>query len=144
MLQSFEDEFELPQEGSMPNTPVVPGTILRKGEPENHLPEEEMSTYPSGVGKLLHLMTWSRPEILNSVRELSKFMSGAIEGHKQAMYCVMKYCVNTANRGLLLKPNKIWDGNPDFEFVITGLADSEYAKDPETHRNCWRTFDISM
>jgi hypothetical protein len=119
----------------MPNTPAVPGTILIKGEPENHLREEEMSTYRSGVGKLLHLMKWSRPEILNSVRELSKFMSGAIEGHKQAMYRVMKYCVNTANRGLLLKPNKIWDGNPDFEFVITGLADSEYAKDPETRRS---------
>ena len=99
------------------------------------MPVEKMSTYRSGVGKLLHLMKWSRPEILNAVRELSKFMSGAAMAHQEAMYRVMKYCVATSERGLLLKPNKIWDGNPDFEFEIEGESDSDFAKDPETRRS---------
>jgi hypothetical protein len=30
-----------------------------------------------------------------------------------------------------LKPNAIWDGNPDFDFEIKGCLDSDYAKDPE-------------
>jgi hypothetical protein len=34
-----------------------------------------------------------------------------------------------------LKPNETWDGNLNFEFVVNGRADSDYAKDPETHRS---------
>jgi hypothetical protein len=30
---------------------------------------------------------------------------------------------------LNLKLNCKWDGNPDFEFVISGQSDSDYAKD---------------
>jgi hypothetical protein len=30
---------------------------------------------------------------------------------------------------LTLKPNCKWDGDPNFEFVITGHSDSDYAKD---------------
>jgi len=41
----------------------------------------------------------------------------------------------TPNRGLLLKPNKKWDGDPEFEFEVTGRADSDYAKDPERRRS---------
>ena len=41
----------------------------------------------------------------------------------------MAYCVGTKDRGLTLKPNRKWDGNPDFEFDIRGQSDSDYAKD---------------
>mmetsp|Transcript_18815 Transcript_18815/g.23344 ORF Transcript_18815/g.23344 Transcript_18815/m.23344 type:complete len:1201 (+) Transcript_18815:436-4038(+) len=60
----------------------------------------------------------------------------------KAIKRIMKYCVGTPNRGLVLEPNEQWDGNPEFEFTIKGLADSEYAKDPETRRsvNGWTVF----
>jgi hypothetical protein len=62
------------------------------------------------------MMKWSRSEILNAVRELSRFMTGACPEHLKAMYRVMKYCVGTPNRGLLLKPNMKWDEHdPNFE-----------------------------
>jgi hypothetical protein len=48
---------------------------------------------------------------------------------------VMKYCVETPNRGLFLKPDDVWDGDPNFEFTISGQADSDYAKNPDTKRS---------
>jgi len=86
--------------------------------------------YCSGTGKLIHLMKWSHVVGLNPVRELSQFMKEANGAHVAAMYCAMKYCVGTPEQGLLLKPNCVWDGNPNFEFVIHGVSDSDFAKDP--------------
>jgi hypothetical protein len=42
--------------------------------------------------------------------------------------------VGTPERGLLLKPNCAWDGNPAFLFTISGKSDSNYATD-ETRRS---------
>jgi hypothetical protein len=49
-----------------------------------------------------------------------------------AMYRVMKYCRNTPERGLLLKPTMRWDGSPMLLFEITGYSDLDWAKDPIT------------
>jgi hypothetical protein len=134
LLQSFKDEFELPG-GDVPITPAVPGDVLRGGEPKDYVTETTMSKYRSGVGKLLHVMKWSRPVIMKCVRELSRFMSSALGSHVQAMYRTMKYCIGTPNRGLLLKPDSKWNGDPNFEFTVTGKSDSDYAKDSATRRS---------
>jgi hypothetical protein len=47
----------------------------------------------------------------------------------------MQYCLNTPNRGILLQPNEHWDGNPEFEFTVSGKSDSYYAKDPDTRHS---------
>ena len=133
LLQSFKDEFELPE--SVPSTPAEPGQMLLSGDEESPLKASDQKTYRKGVGKLLHMMRWSRPDILNSVRELSKYMTKATPAHLKAMYRVMAYCVGTEKRGLLLKPEGQWDGNPDYEFEIFGLSDSNYATDPMTRRS---------
>jgi len=131
LLQSYRDEFELPDE-EPPRTPATPGEVLQKGEP---MEPEEQSKYRSGVGKLLHMMKWTRPEMLNAVRELSRFMMDASLAHMKAMYRAMSYALSTPNHGVMLKPNRKWDGSPDFEFEITGRADSDYGKDPERRRS---------
>ena len=79
------------------------------------------------------MMKWMRPDILNAVQDLSRFMMGASQAHMKEMYHAMKYCVGTPEHGLLLKPNMKWNGDPNFEFIIKGVADSDHAKDPETH-----------
>ena len=84
MIQSFHDEFELPN-GRDPVTPAEENRVLVKCAEEHMLNKKDQKTYRSGVGKLLHMMRWSRPEILNSVRELSRFMSGASKAHLKAM-----------------------------------------------------------
>jgi hypothetical protein len=38
----------------------------------------------------------------------------------------MKYVVSTPSRGLLLAPTAQWDGNPEFEFELSGVADASY------------------
>jgi len=135
LLQSFKEEFGATVGDGVPRTPATPGDVLRQGEPEHQLKDDDQRIYRSGVGKLLHLMKWTRPDILNAVRELSRFMSGATLAHLNAMYRVMRYCIATPERGLLLKPDTVWDGDPDFEFVISGRSDSDYAKDPDRRRS---------
>ena len=55
--------------------------------------------------------------------------------HVKAMHRTMKYCIGKAERGLLLKPNCEWSGDPSFEFVIMGRSDSDYAKDTDTRKS---------
>jgi len=48
---------------------------------------------------------------MNSVRELSRFMQEASKAHLTVMYRVMKYCVGTPKRGLMIEPTEFWDGD---------------------------------
>jgi hypothetical protein len=108
-----------------------------KGPEDVMVDDATHSVYRSGVGKLMHLMCWSKPEILNSVRELSRFFAGATVAHMKAMYQVMSYCVKTRASGRVLKPERKCNESElkDFKFRIKGRADSNYAADPETHRS---------
>ena len=134
LIQSLRDEFGIVPDNDA-NTPATPGEVLCPGPPENYLSHLRMARYRSGVGKLLYLMKWTRPDIQNAVRELSRFMMRAVEAHDKAMRRVMRYCLNTADRGLILKPECRWDGGKDFKFRIHGVSDSDYAKDRETRRS---------
>jgi hypothetical protein len=134
-LQSFQDEFNLPKVKDKPNIPAEAGQVLPKPEEGVVLPVEEQKTYRSGVGKLLHVMRWSRPDVLNAVRELSRFMMVAAPQQMKAMYRVMSYCVATPKRALVLKPERKWDGSPTFQFRIRGKADSTFASCPTTMRS---------
>jgi hypothetical protein len=55
--------------------------------------------------------------------------------HMKAMYRCMAYCVATPKQGIHIAPNTRWDGSPEFKFVISGQADSDYAKDLKTRRS---------
>jgi hypothetical protein len=69
MLQTFKDEFNLPN-GPAPSTPETPGDALVKADPKDCIPADELFNYRSEVSKLLHMMRWTWPEIINAVREL--------------------------------------------------------------------------
>jgi hypothetical protein len=82
------------------------------------------------------MMRWSRPEIYNSVRELSRFKtSGTTTSHVKAMKRVMEYCVATENRGITLETEQKWNGDPEFELIILGRSDSDFAKEPDTRKS---------
>ena len=116
-------------------TPAAPGTVLAKSEKDEYVGTDEHYTYRKGIGKLLHVGRFSRPEILSPVRDCAKHLSRPEPMDLESMMVIMKYCIRTPNRGLELKPNGIWDGDPEHEFVITGFSDSDYAKCPDTRRS---------
>jgi Reverse transcriptase (RNA-dependent DNA polymerase) len=132
LLQSLVDEFKFERDFKVKN-PAVPGTVLQPSE--NKLSPEDLFTYCSGTGKLLHLMKWSRLEIANSVRELFCYMTGAGMSHMKVMYRVFNYCLNTSTCGMVINPHRMCLSKDieDFEFEIYGHTDSDYAKDPVKH-----------
>jgi hypothetical protein len=84
LVQSLTDEFELPVREY--KIPAPAGEVLKPDDPGDELLDPGGQTkHRSGVGKLLHLAKWSRPDILNSVRELSKFMTIPRQSHWRAM-----------------------------------------------------------
>ena len=133
-IQSFTDEFKFVNKKRI--TPAELGSILTPAEERNYVKSKTQKYYRSGVGKLNHMGRWSRPEIQNAVRELSRSMKGASEAHITAMHRVMEYYTSTESRGWTLKPKRKWDGkSKDFEFEISGKADSDYAKCPVTSKS---------
>jgi hypothetical protein len=141
LMRSLQDEFELP-EGNPPLTPAPANTDLPYCKPEDKLPDKLMTYYRSGVGKLIHLVRWTRPECWNPVRDLTRYMTAANGAHITAMHRVMKYLVSTKEKGLYIEPTKRWDGKDrNFEFEIGGEADSNYASAHDRKSTSgWRTY----
>jgi hypothetical protein len=125
LLQSFKDEFNITMGSDLPRTPGIPQKTLQLGSAP---PVEgtRNTYYRSGVGKLMHLKRWSRPEMTNALRDLSRYNSSCTEEHIEAMHRVMRYATTTPSRGLQLAPKGNWDGNPEFEFSVTGYADASF------------------
>jgi hypothetical protein len=134
LLQSLRDEFVI-HEGTV-DIPATAGTILTyKHEGAQYLKPSKQKEFRSGVGKLLHLAKWSRPEIKNAVRELTRGMTQATEESFKSMQRVMKYCVDTPNRGLLLAPTGEWSGKDTDLLIVKGMSDTTYASDPDTRHS---------
>lgn len=133
LIQSFENEFASSGLSKDPETPAIAGTVLtRLG---TKLSAEDQKTMASLAGKLLFLH-WSRPELGNPIREVSRHMTeGTEEALKQAMR-IRDYVVATRNRGRIIRPNRQWNGSDrDIELVIRGMSDSNYATDQETRKS---------
>ena len=77
-------------------TPGTPGQgIVRPKEGEPKIGAEEQTEYRSGVGMLLFLVKYSRPDIANAVRELSKVNDGATKAHQKELLRLIKFVVDT-------------------------------------------------
>jgi hypothetical protein len=135
LMQSYSDEFKLPNKCF--NTPAKPGTVLKKvaDDSEDLLNSEEQSTLRAGIGKLMWHMQYSRPDVSQAVRDLARHMTRGDRSHMDAMLRCMKYMVCTKDAGLLLKPERKWDGTKNFKFVIRARSDSDYGKDTQTRRS---------
>jgi hypothetical protein len=89
LLQSFDDEFDNNTGDESPKTPGVPLKALQLGI-EPAVDEERRTYYRSGVGKLLHLRRWSRPEMANALRDLTRYNATCSEIHIEAMHRAMR------------------------------------------------------
>ena len=135
LLQSLKDEFEINPEARRWASPAEAGSILFKTDDDTQLSNPDQTYVRKGVGKLMHLQGWSRPDLAHRTRELAKHMNDGRESAIPAMHRLMEYAIQRAERGWTLRPDQAWDGSKDFEFEIRGRSDTDYAKDPETRHS---------
>jgi hypothetical protein len=112
------------------DTPAAPGHAVTRPQPDDELRDDSMQKkYQSGVGMLLYLVKYSRPDIANSVREFSKVMDGATVHHYKGLLRVIKFIVSTKNKCLVMDGKKLLN---NFEWNIQAFLDSDYAGDKDT------------
>ena len=128
LIGEIKDTFDVPTKTY--KTPAAPGQVLLKGETdEEKVGPSAVTTYRSGVGKLLYLAKLTRPDIASAVRELAKFLDGTTETHMTAMYRAMAYVIDTRDKVMSLEPTKEERGK------IVAYSDSNWASDRDTRRS---------
>lgn len=127
LLMKFEDKISNLKDF---DTPAGTGVrVIRPTTEEEKLSEAEQTEYRAGVGSLLYLLKHSRPDLSNSVRELTKAMDGANKAHQKMLYRVIKYVDSTKGRALVLKPTKT------IKWTMKAFSDSDFAGDTDTRRS---------
>ena len=119
------------------------GSVARKltpssGDPlirdEDGDPFEGDFNYASVVGMLLYLSGHSRPDITYAVNCCARYMFNPKKRHEIAIKRIGRYLKGTANRGLIINPNKLTEEGlkidcfPDADFA--GLYGYENPSDP--------------
>jgi hypothetical protein len=136
LLQSFEDEFGCGKDEKEYRIPALQGSVLSKVSEEDECDPEQLRLYRKGIGKLLHMVRWSRPEMQNAVRDLSRHMQKCGVEHQMAMKRAMEYVVQSKEKGWTIRPTRKWDGkDKTFKFRVKGKSDSDYATCKETRRS---------
>ena len=57
------------------------------------------------------------------------------EAYAKALQTLMKHVVFTKNRGLILAPTTLWNGEKDFKFRIHGRSDSDYTGNTDDRKS---------
>ena len=104
LKQKFGDRAMKERLSLTPGTPRF--TVRRLENPEDKVNPAEHETYRSGVGTLLYLTKYSRPDICNLVRELSKTMDAPAIAHLKEMYKVIRHVLSTKGFGLKFELRK--------------------------------------
>ena len=132
LIQKLTESFSI-GEGKNPKTQSVEGQVLVRGNESNMLGPKKMTKFRSGTAICLFMPQWSRPDILNTTQGCARQMSAPRLEHMKAPLHLIKYVVSTRSRGLVLKLNRIWNGENNFKFKISGRSDSDYA----ANTLCW-------
>ena len=129
LIKNLEEKFS--NEVNNLSNYGTPGTprfkIVRPSDDIERIDPELQARYRSGVGMLLFLIKYSRPDLANVVRELSKCMDGASHAAYKEMLRVMKFVLDTKQYCLKIQPKdegKEWD--------LVSYCDSDWAGDAET------------
>jgi hypothetical protein len=135
IIQSLRDEFNVKEFDY--KTPAAPGTSIPPCPEGLQVEKNKQSIFRRAVGKFIHIVRWTRLEVGNSVRELTRGMTKASPAHYKAMERELAHLIATPNRGRILKPRRLIDPDKlkDTELEIDGLSDADYAKDDERRRS---------
>ena len=129
----MQDEFNILEKTPCSLPAPYGKDLTSEGEKLN---EDEKKIYQSGVGKLLFLIRYLHPDILNAVRELSKWISDrATIHHKKVMLQTMNYILHICNRRLHLNLIMEMSNARKEKFIVKGQCDSNYATNEETRKS---------
>jgi hypothetical protein len=144
--KTFGDEVKGLQTYRTPGTPNQ-GLVRVKDEMDK-VSQEQHSRYRTGVGMLLYMIKHSRPDMANAIRELTKCLDGPSKAAYKEMLRVIKYLLDTPNKGLKIEPIQI----DKFEWELILFTDSDWAGDKDDRRSisgymlflngvliCWRS-----
>ena len=117
--------------------PAQPRKVLMKPpkDSKKFLSEGDQLLLRTGIGKLLWHMQYLQPGISQAVHDLARQMMCGDKSYMDAMLQCMQYLQCIKDVGLLLKPERNWDGSDNFFFKINGRSDSYYAKDTQTRQS---------
>ena len=101
MIPSFLDEFGAGKKKQV--IPAEPNTVFKRQEHGKMLANMDQSKCRSGIGKMIHMMRWSRLDKYNMTHYCARLMMLAGRTYYDAMVCIMDYYMTTPERGLVLK-----------------------------------------
>jgi hypothetical protein len=111
-------------------TPGTPGfNIICPVTEEEQVSYKDQVIYRAGVETLLYLIKYSRPDIANVVRELSKCMDKATPAAYKEMKRVMCFIADTKDYGLKIEPEQ--PSKDKFNWNMVVYTDSDWAGDKE-------------
>jgi hypothetical protein len=102
LKEKFEKEVKNLSDDGTPGTPRF--KIVRPTNETEKIDGNLQSKYRSGVEMLLYLIKYSRTDLANVVRELSKCMDGANLATYEEMLRVVKFVLDTKDYCLKLNP----------------------------------------
>ena len=105
------------------HNPMVPGSKLSKNKNGNGV---DKTLYKQMVGSLMYATT-TRPDIMYSVSQVSRFMDNPKELHFQAIKRIMSYLKGTCEYGLFYQRNRGRE--------LVGYTNSDYASDVEDRKS---------
>jgi hypothetical protein len=130
----IKDMLELYDMGDchpVPTPALEKGRLTKSMAPQTDEERKAMrdQKYRHGVGHVMYLALVSRFDIMNSVRELARFMEDPGAEHLAALKRVFRYLKGTQDMTLSYGPLK----NTAFELV--GFSDSDWARELDTRRS---------
>jgi len=112
-------------------TPSAPGFfVIRPDKKELEVvKEEDQKWFRSNIGSILYLVKLSRPDLANSVRELSKVMDGAAPDHIKELKRLIQFIGGTESKGLKMAIS------PEKEWIVEAYSDSDFAGDKDERKS---------
>ena len=95
----------------------APSTVILQRDEEGE-PHDEVWEMRSIIGKLNFLEKSTRPDLAYSVHQCARFCSNPKASHSAAVRHIVRYLIETRDKGIILKPN-------DHSFVC--YADADFA-----------------
>lgn len=89
------------------NLPFSQGTVLREGEEENWLSEDDLYLYKQIIGATIYLANCTRPDISYHVSQLARFMFNACLEHLRFAKQLLRYLSGTRTMGITYKGTSI-------------------------------------